>query len=119
MKTAQESHDQLSEFVIMAGLGQHITGQNLSEGLKMQYQAYDLYTLLQTSAHFTETVALNRHLHRLQGWIGIAEFDNGQYDKAEKWLKESTSGLRKLSMYDELCEDAQLHCPGVYSNWIF
>jgi predicted ATPase len=104
LKTAQESHDQLSRFVIMSGLGHHMVGENLSEGMKLLYQAHDLYTQIQVSQTVPQTTAFNRHLHRLQGWIGVGEFDRGKYDEAEKWLKESVAGLKKMGMRYELAK---------------
>lgn len=101
LKTAQQVRDQLGEFVIMSELGHHLVGENLTEGLTLLFQAHDLYTRMIATQAVPQTKVLERYFHRLQGLIGIAEFDQGKFDEAEKWLKESIAGLKRLGMrYD-------------------
>ncbi len=102
VKTAQQSGDQLREFVIMSELGHRVKGENLLEGLTVLYQAHDLYTRMLATQAVPQTKALDRHLHRLQGLIGVAEFDHAKYDEAERWLNESIAGLRRLGIRDNL-----------------
>ncbi len=102
LKIAQQSNDRICEAMIMEELGHHMVGENLSEGLNLLYQAYNLYQSVITTEVVPHTKTHERLLHRIQGHIGVGEFDRGRYDEAEEWLKKSVNGIKTLRMYDDL-----------------
>jgi predicted ATPase len=101
LEIAQQSGDRICEAAIMAEFGHHMIGENLSQGLSLLYQAYDLYQ----QAIPTETDPNKSHdraLHRIEGLIGVGELDQGRYDEANEWLNKSVNGLKALKMSDDL-----------------
>jgi tetratricopeptide (TPR) repeat protein len=102
LKIAQQSGDQICEVEIMAELGHHMVGENLMQGLNLLYQAYSLYQRIIPFETVPDTKTHYRLLHYTEGLIGVGELDRGRYDEAEKWLKESVSGLKALGMHDDL-----------------
>jgi tetratricopeptide (TPR) repeat protein len=95
---ARASHDSFSQFVALSGLGHQLIKANLPAGLKLLYQAHELYQnqLQNVGRHTQYQFAL------LQSRIGIAEFDQGNYGDALTWLKNSIEGLRQFDMRDDL-----------------
>jgi tetratricopeptide (TPR) repeat protein len=79
-----------------------MVGENLSEGLSLLYQAYNLYQSVITTEVVPHTKTHDRLLHRIEGHIGVGEFDRGRYSEAEEWLKKSVNGIKMLRMFDDL-----------------
>lgn len=99
---ARDANDIVYEFFILYGLGNTIVYKNLDKGLKLHYQAYELYKKnFETHKDF-KTVEIKRQLCDLQSRIGISEFDRGNYGTAIKWLTRSVSAYRENKMLDDL-----------------
>ncbi|MDP9374157.1 MAG: tetratricopeptide repeat protein [Chloroflexota bacterium] len=97
------SGDPLAEFTVLSVYGHQKNKENLAQGLALLYQAHDLYEQRLKPAHARlPPVVVSRSLHRLQGALGVGEFDRGQYDVALGWLQESIAGLKRLNMHDDL-----------------
>ena len=94
----------------MSELGHQIVGKRsihadttFDSGLKLQYKAYNLYfenTQLQLKPEIKAN--LDRHLYQLKARIGIAEFAQGDYDKAVEWLPESINQIMQLKKPEDL-----------------
>ncbi len=106
---ARKAGDPLLEFAILPDLGMQINGLGMqpkdgeqAPGLKLQYQAYDLYKDKLTRRTDLHNAALERHFYLLQSYIGVGEFDWGNFDKAVERLNESITGLKELKMLYDL-----------------
>jgi predicted ATPase len=100
---ARAANDVIGEFLILSELGHRMVGKDIVSGLAMMYQADALHTkLLKESQADISSSALWRYFYRLQATIGVNEFDRGNYDEAGVRLLNSTNGLKKLKMHDDL-----------------
>src|SRR2546422_1237135 len=108
LEVAREAKDYLAEFVIMSDLGHQMVGAratvgaDFSSGLALQYQAHELFEkhlITQTGPNSDD---LNRLLFRLEGTIGVGEFDRANFEDAMTWLTRSVDGLRQLKRHHEL-----------------
>jgi tetratricopeptide (TPR) repeat protein len=107
LEIARNANDPLLQFAIMPNLGMQMNGENLVEGLRLQYEAYDLYKTELASRDDLPTlhkIDLQRHFYHLHGYIGVGEFDRGNFDQAVNWLESGISGLRHLKMHYDLHE---------------
>jgi tetratricopeptide (TPR) repeat protein len=99
---AQEVGDVALEFSILPILGHHTVSQSLNEGLDILYRALKIYL-----DHFSDKNArekppeMNRVFHRLQGYIGVAEFDRGNFGVAHGYLRKSKEGFERLGFSEE------------------
>jgi len=103
VKIATDVGDVALEFSILPILGHHTVSQNLNEGLEILYRALNIHL-----DHFSALRArekppeINRLFHRLQGYIGVAEFDRGNFGIAHGYLKKSNKGFNKLGFSEEM-----------------
>lgn len=101
LQETRRAGDELGELVTLTEYGHHTVGVDLQKGLRTLRNAYEMWERLQPSLEaMAPAPILARHLHRLQGSIGVAEFDNGQFDEAEHWLRSALEGLRLRRMPD-------------------
>jgi tetratricopeptide (TPR) repeat protein len=101
LEQSRAAQDELGEVVTMTELGHHRIGVDLQEGLRTLRTAYDKWQRLEAVLEASEAAPiLARHLHRLQGSIGVAEFDAGHFDEGETWLRAALDGLRLRKMPD-------------------
>lgn len=98
---AEEAGDKLGEVVALIELGHDTVGVSHSKGLGILQLALAKWQA--NSNVFEESVSpgtLARHFHRLQGSLGIAEFDGGNFDVSENLLRRALDGLRHRRMFD-------------------
>lgn len=96
---ARQVDDAYQEFLALAELGHHSVGKELPRGLTMLREAHALFERHASSFRDgPDGVMADIHWHRLQGLIGVAEFDRGQFDEAERWLRRSMSGLQRINV---------------------
>jgi predicted ATPase len=103
LEIARSTNNKVAEFEILSHLANLIKVEELDEGIELSYQAHRLYKEhiepFHTPSNQTE---ITRHYHRLQGFIGVGEFDRGNYDEAIKWIQSSISGFKQQKMQDDL-----------------
>jgi tetratricopeptide (TPR) repeat protein len=98
---AAGSGNRLAELETLSDLGHHLVGRNMARGLN---------TLRRAQALAEQTVeddlpACDRRLlpvfrARLKGLLGVAVFDDGQFDDAESWLRGSLRDLQEIQSWD-------------------
>jgi tetratricopeptide (TPR) repeat protein len=103
LSIAEQSGDGLTQVMVMSDLGHHLNSLDLAAGSEMLRRAHDLYA----GGKFVvddwwEEQLLRRHGSRLKGRIGVAEFDQGHYGEAERWLTEAISEFREIGVREEL-----------------
>lgn len=94
--------DKASEFIILSYLGYITKAADFDKGMELSYQAYDLYQNHLNTEQDKNRIELTRNYLRLKGFIGIGEFDRGNYGEAVTWLQQSMQGLEQLNMLDDL-----------------
>lgn len=105
LKSARETKDHALEFSVLSFLGHQTASQNLEKGLKLQYQALEFYHHhLKGTAKAGKNRGLLRAYLRLRVYIGVAEFDRGNYGAAEKELNYCIRGFRQLRLNERLVE---------------
>jgi tetratricopeptide (TPR) repeat protein len=102
--------DTFEEISALIELGHHKIGINVASGLETLQQARQLLDLnRQVVGARVPAGALDRIEYRLEGVIGLAEFDRGNFDSAQRALEDVVAGLDRAKMYD-------LH--GLHSNFL-
>jgi tetratricopeptide (TPR) repeat protein len=95
---ARQAGNVYDEILALTELGHHSVGKNLPQGLTMLREAHALFERHTSSLRDGPDAAMaDVHRHRLQGLIGVVEFDRGQFDEAERWLRRSMDGLQRLN----------------------
>jgi tetratricopeptide (TPR) repeat protein len=93
---ARRADDAYLESLALGELGHHTVGKDLGRGLTMLREAHALFERHASSFRDgPDGVMAEVHWHRLQGLIGVAEFDRGRFDEAERWLRRSLGGLQR------------------------
>jgi tetratricopeptide (TPR) repeat protein len=92
------------EVQALSDLGHHTVGRNLSEGIAILNEALARSSDAEADA-FADARPCDRHLlsiyrARLAGLIGVAILDQGVFDDAETWLRQSVSELRTSRAWD-------------------
>jgi tetratricopeptide (TPR) repeat protein len=98
---ARAAEDELGELAAMTELGHNLVGVDHAKGLAILKQADAKWERL--DAGFQKDIlpgTLARHRFRLQGLIGVGEFDNGNFDTSERRLRSALDGLRYSRMTD-------------------
>jgi hypothetical protein len=100
LELARKHQDYAVQFTILPYFGNSLAVRDLRAAMDILYEAYRLYDdkLSHTDA---QSPTITRHLYTLKGFIGVGEFDLGNYEEAIVWLEQSITGLRSLGMlYD-------------------
>jgi tetratricopeptide (TPR) repeat protein len=105
LEKARATNDTIQEFSVLSFFGHQTASQNLEKGLNREYQALKIYDerLAGTANGRKKRVLLRLYL-RLHAYIGVGEFDRGNYDVAEKELKKCISGFRQMKLIERLVE---------------
>lgn len=105
LKSARATKDTILEFSVLSFLGHQTASQNLEKGLNLQNQALEFYNEhLEGKARARKKRALQRSKLILHAYIGVGEFDRGNYGAAEEGLKICISGFRKMGLKERLVE---------------
>ena len=101
LETARAANDPLLEFSMLPHLGNIVNSQDLGAGIAFHEEALELYEEKLAAAH-AHSPTVQRHYYRLQGFIGVGEFDRGNYGAAVPMLRDSIAGLKRLKMHADL-----------------
>lgn len=96
---ARRGDDRLVEFAALIDFGHVQIGRDFDTGLANLRRALRLAEHLSDSGSDPMLSAL---IGRLFGFIGVAEFDAGQFDSAERWLRQSFDKFSGLGVRDQL-----------------
>ena len=103
--SARATKDTILEFSVLSFLGHQTASKKLEEGLNLQYQALELYNeRLEGTTRAKKKRGLLRSYLILHAYIGVGEFDRGNYGVAEQKLKKCISGFRQLRLMERLVE---------------
>jgi tetratricopeptide (TPR) repeat protein len=93
--------DVFGELCAMVELGHRQMGVRAEQGMTTLLEAHRLLEREETTmAEQIPPAALDRLRGRLQGSIGVAEFDYGRFDTAISFLEQSVEMLKRGRMYD-------------------
>ena len=100
---ARSIEDTVLEFSILSFLGHQTVSQDLEKGLKLQYQALQIYReRIEGAPKDKRRRGLRRAYYSLHGHLGIGEFDRGNFSSAEKELRVCIFGIRQLRLKEHL-----------------
>lgn len=101
---AKSSGDHTTEFLTLTQLGMQLAKEDLEESLDIRYEAHAVY------AQSVDFSALSPQLrsvvqgqfNKLLSYIGLGEFDRGNYAKAAEYLNQGVDEYRKHGQIDDL-----------------
>ena len=95
---ARASGDAFVTFVVLLDYGHHLKSQRLEDGVRILREAFDLYDSGQLDRAGVPEGDLHWRVLRLERYMGVAEFDLGNYGKALESLQriERYPGPRPL-----------------------
>jgi tetratricopeptide (TPR) repeat protein len=103
LQHARSAKDFVLEFSILSFLGHQTVAEDLDTGIELQYQALEIYQKrIEGTTKDNKRRGLRRAHYSLHGYIGVAEFDRGNYDVAEQELNRCIEGLRQLRLKEHL-----------------
>lgn len=94
LEMARAANDPVLQFAMIPHLGNIMNSQNLGAGMALQYEGLKLYqdSLATSSANSS---AVQQCYFRLQSFIGVGEFDRGNYGAAFQNLVPGIAGLKQ------------------------
>jgi tetratricopeptide (TPR) repeat protein len=96
LRSARLGDDQLVELTAMTELAHATIGRDFDAGYTQLRAAVGLAQQLRTTPMAAFRTA------RLDGLIGVAEFDAGQFDAAESWLRQALAKLEQVGARDQV-----------------
>lgn len=118
LSIAREVGDQVAEFVALIQLGKHLAKHNLEQSMDLRYAAYALYLQhLSPNPHTgpRSRSFLTRQFNLLRVYIGLGEFDRGNYGLAIGLLESGIAEMKKQSVAQEELSAALSHLSQVYA----
>jgi tetratricopeptide (TPR) repeat protein len=114
LELARASGSRMAECYTLLHLGSQLAKENLAESMKMRYEALDLFEQAVKPARSTpKMAAVERYFYRFSVYIGVGEFDSGNYSLAVEHLNRGIAQLKQLKMWDAL-QDAMNYLGQVY-----
>lgn len=98
----KEVQNPISKYVLLSHIGHHICGENLKDGLDLQYKAQNIFKTDVLTSYSEIPKNLTQYYYTAQFRIGVGEFDLGNYGEAHSLLEESVIELRKNHFTDDL-----------------
>jgi hypothetical protein len=99
---ARRADAPVTQFAAMIDLGNVIDIFDIDAGLAVLREAHELYLNRLRPAAGEPERDLARLFHRLEGFIGVGEFDRGNLGEARRWLDASVAGLTRLGRPHDL-----------------
>ncbi|HEX2094949.1 MAG TPA: AAA family ATPase [Longimicrobiaceae bacterium] len=104
VEIAQETNDPITEFFALVQLGKQLAKDDLGESMVVRYRAREVFDEHVATADLgpEQHARLSRQFSVLLLYIGLGEFDRGDFEKGIEYLEQGVRDLRKHHMYDDL-----------------
>ena len=102
---AEQVDDPTTLVFTMLQLGSQLAKENLRESLTVRRQALEVYEKeLAPAMKDADSVDVKRYFNLLLVYVGVGEFDSGEFDVAEDYLRKGFDGLLDMQMENDLIQ---------------
>jgi predicted ATPase len=101
---ALETGNPMAEAVVAMHLGSHLAKVDLAEAIRLRYRALDIYKEQRDASGKVGEIptVLRYEIYTTVGSLSIHEFDQANFDKAQKLAERAWNGLKQLNMQEDL-----------------